>query len=180
MDGSLSFTTHIPSNVATHRNANLPLVTFVVPSMGGSQSTMALTPYSPLHPLASLASLMNPLTFTTIGTIPLGSTLHGKAIAEVPNCHDIIALFALKKGLLSGSNILNEICSWRPRTIVEALARDQRMIEAEELEKVTRMEQYNYSRRAFSFFESKRNNDHFDRRNRGRIEAHLKDDRSNQ
>lgn len=35
-----------------------------------------------------------------------------KAIAEIPNCHNIITLFALKKGLLLGANFLNEICSW--------------------------------------------------------------------
>lgn len=34
-----------------------------------------------------------------------------KVIVVTLNCHDTIALFALKKGLLPGSNFLNKICS---------------------------------------------------------------------
>lgn len=34
-----------------------------------------------------------------------------KAIAKLSNCHDTIALFALKKRLLQSSNFLKEICS---------------------------------------------------------------------
>ncbi|GMN47848.1 hypothetical protein TIFTF001_017020 [Ficus carica] len=83
MDASLSFTVQIPSNVATHGNDNLPLTTFVVPSTGKFQSTMAFTPYCQLHPMASLASLVTPLTSTTVGIIPLGSTVHG-SIAALP------------------------------------------------------------------------------------------------
>ncbi|GMN58342.1 hypothetical protein TIFTF001_027444 [Ficus carica] len=53
------------------------------------------------------------------------------------------------------------------------------MIEVEELEKMTRMEQYNHSHQASSFSKSKRSNDLFDRRDRGRTEARSREDRSN-
>lgn len=43
--------------------------------------------------------------------------------------------------------------------LFKALVKAQGMIEVEGLEKVTRMEKYNHSCRAFSFSESKRNND---------------------
>lgn len=99
-----------------------------------------------------------------------------KAIAKLSNCHDTIALFALKKRLLQSSNFLKEICSQWPGTIVEALARAQGMIEVEELEKMTRMEQYNHSCQASSFFKSKKSSDWFGRRDRGRTEARSRED----
>ncbi|GMN68863.1 hypothetical protein TIFTF001_037912 [Ficus carica] len=168
-----SFTTQVPSNVATHRNTNLPFATFAVPSMGGSQSTTAFTPYSPLHPMASLPPAvagvppirafdlqkaikevvdksvrgMERKLLQTLGHLAtyedlpdeVNQLLFNNVIAEIPNCHDTITLFALKKGLLPDSNFLNETCSRRPRIIAEALARAPGMIEVEELKKVTRI-----------------------------------------
>lgn len=40
-----------------------------------------------------------------------------------------------------------KFCNWKPKTIVEALARAQGMIQAEELHKTAQIEQLNHSRR---------------------------------
>ena len=58
-----------------------------------------------------------------------------KAIAKIPNYNDIVAWLNFKMGLTPNSSFLNEICSRKPKTIVEALARAQGLIECEGINK---------------------------------------------
>ena len=51
-----------------------------------------------------------------------------KAVAEIPNCNDIVALLAFKRGLTPNSSFLNEICNWKLKTITEALVQAQGLI----------------------------------------------------
>ncbi|GMN47849.1 hypothetical protein TIFTF001_017016 [Ficus carica] len=67
----------------------------------------------------TIVDVAHPVKFNT-------PTFPNKAITEILNCHNTITLFALKKGLLLGSNFLNEICSRHDRGRTEAHSREDR------------------------------------------------------
>ncbi|GMN26400.1 hypothetical protein TIFTF001_046056 [Ficus carica] len=69
------------------------------------------------------------------------------ALVEIPKCDDIVALFVLKRGLLSRLSFLDEICIWKPRTIAKALGRARGMIEVEGFWRTAKLERLNHSRR---------------------------------
>ena len=83
-----------------------------------------------------------------------------KAVVEIPNYNDTIAILALKKGLLPKSNFLNELCNKRIKTIVQALAYTQVLIEFERLEWLAKRERLNRRYQDLQLADWTRNNDH--------------------
>ncbi|GMN60358.1 hypothetical protein TIFTF001_029457 [Ficus carica] len=71
-----------------------------------------------------------------------------KAVAEILNCNDIVALLTFKRGLTPNLSFLNEICSRKPRTIVEALARAQGLIECEGFNKTPHVKGHSLEQRS--------------------------------
>lgn len=48
-----------------------------------------------------------------------------KGVNAIPGYNDIVAICALKKGLLLDSPLVEEMCNWRPNSITEALTQAQ-------------------------------------------------------
>ncbi|GMN45047.1 hypothetical protein TIFTF001_014248 [Ficus carica] len=63
-----------------------------------------------------------------------------KDVVEIPNCNDIVDLLAFKRGLTPNLSFLNEICNRKSRTIAEALALAQGLIDCEYFSKTPHAE----------------------------------------